>query len=166
MPAAGEETYMMKLFCILLLIIAPPAVTAHEFAQKNITVDHPWSKPTPPLSEYGVAYFNVSNSGQADDILLEIKIPDEIAKSASIHDVIHDGEMMRMREVTNGKKIPAGGTIKFQPGGSHIMLEGLPKPLKLEDKFTIELVFTNAGNVPVEIWVEDAPQQSDKHHNH
>ena len=157
---------MMKLFCILLLIITPTVVTAHEFAQKNITVDHPWSKPTPPLSEYGVAYFNVSNSGQADDILLEIKIPDEIAKSASIHDVIHDGEMMRMREVTSGKKIPAGGTIKFQPGGSHIMLEGLPKPLKLEDKFTIELVFTNAGNVPVEIWVEDAPQQSDKHHNH
>ena len=73
--------------------------------------------------------------------------------------------MMRMREVTNGKKIPAGGTIKFQPGSSHIMLEGLPKPLKLEDKFTIELVFANAGNVPVEIWVEDAPQQSDKHHN-
>ena len=156
----------MKLFYILLLIIAPPLVTAHEFAQKNITVDHPWSKPTPPLSEYGVAYFNVSNSGQADDILLEIKIPDEIAKSASIHDVIHDGEMMRMREMTNGKKIPAGSTIKFQPDGSHIMLEGLPKPLKLEDKFTIELVFTNAGNVPVEIWVEDAPQRYDKHHNH
>ena len=166
MPAAGEETYMLKLFYTLLIIIAPPMVTAHEYAQKNITVDHPWSKPTPPLSEYGVAYFNVSNSGQKDDLLLEIKIPDEIAKSASIHDVIHDGEMMRMREVTNGKKIPAGGTIKFQPGGSHIMLEGLPKPLKLEDKFTIELVFTNAGNVPVEIWVEDAPQQSDKHHNH
>ncbi len=166
MPAAGAKTYMMKLFCILLLIIAPKLVTAHEFAQKNITVDHPWSKPTPPLSEYGVAYFNVSNSGQADDILLEIKIPDEIAKSASIHDVIHDGEMMRMREVTNGKKIPAGSTIKFQPGGSHIMLEGLPKPLKLEDKFTIELVFAKAGNVPVEIWVEDAPQQSHIQHEH
>ena len=157
---------MLKLFYTLLIIISPPAVTAHEYAQKNITVDHPWSKPTPPLSEYGVAYFNVSNSGQKDDVLLEIEIPDEIAKSASIHDVIHDGDMMRMREVTHGKKIPAGSTIKFQPGGSHIMLEGLPKPLKLNDKFTIELVFANAGNVPVEIWVEDGPQQSDKHHNH
>ena len=157
---------MLKLFYMLLIMIAPPVVTAHEFAQKNITVDHPWSKPTPPLSEYGVAYFNVSNSGQNDDTLLEIKIPGEIARSASIHDVIHDGEMMRMREVTNGKKIPAGETIKFQPSSSHIMLEGLPKPLKLDDKFTIELVFANAGNVPVEIWVEDAPQQSNKHHNH
>ena len=147
-------------------MIAPPVVTAHEFAQKNISVDHPWSKPTPPLSEYGVAYFNVSNSGQTDDLLLEINIPDEIAKSASIHDVIHEGDMMRMREVTNGKKIPAGETIKFQPSSSHIMLEGLPKPLKLDDKFTIELVFANAGNVPVEIWVEDAPQQSNKQHNH
>ena len=147
-------------------MVAPPVVTAHEFAQKNITVDHPWSKPTPPLSKYGVAYFNISNSGQKDDTLLEIKIPGEIAKSASIHDVIHDGEMMRMREVINGKKIPRGSTIKFQPGGSHIMLEGLPKPLKLDDKFTIELVFANAGNVPVEIWIEDAPQQSNKHHNH
>ena len=166
MPAAGEKTYMLKLFYTLLIIIAPPVVTAHEYAQKNITVDHPWSKPTPPLSEYGVAYFSVSNSGQKDDLLLEIKIPGEIAKSASIHDVIHDGDMMRMREVTHGKKIPAGSTIKFQPGGSHIMLEGLPKPLKLNDKFTIELVFANAGNVPVEIWVEDGPQQSDKHHNH
>ena len=157
---------MLKLFYTLLIIITPPAVTAHEYAQKNITVDHPWSKPTPSLSEYGVAYFNVSNSGQTDDLLLEINIPDEIAKSASIHDVIHDGEMMRMREVTNGKQIPAGSTIKFQPGGSHIMLEGLPKPLKLDDKFIIELVFAHAGNVPVEIWVEDAPQQSDKQHNH
>ena len=129
-------------------------------------MDHPWSKPTPPLSEYGVAYFNVSNSGQKDDVLLEIEIPDEIAKSASIHDVINDGEMMRMREVINGKKIPAGSKIEFQPGGSHIMLEGLPKPLKLDDKFTIELVFANAGNVPVEIWVEDAPRQSNKHHSH
>mgnify|MGYP001274777908 FL=1 len=148
------------------MLIAPLVVTAHEYAQKNIAVDHPWSKPTPPLSEYGVAYFNITNSGQIDDVLLEIKIPDEIAKSASIHDVTHDGEIMRMREVINGKKIPAGNTIKFQPGGSHIMLEGLPKPLKLDDKFTIELVFANAGNVPVEIWVEDAPQQSNKHHNH
>ncbi len=166
MPAPGEETYMLKLFYTLLIIIAPPVVTAHEYAQKNIAVNHPWSKPTPPLSEYGVAYFNITNSGQTDDLLLEIKIPDEIAKSASIHDVINDGEMMRMREVINGKKIPAGNTIKFQPGGSHIMLEGLPKPLKLDDKFTIELVFANAGNVPVEIWVEDTPQQSTKHRNH
>ena len=157
---------MMKLLFTVLIVIASPVVTGHEFAQKNITVDHPWSKPTPPLSEYGVAYFNVSNSGLKDDVLLEIKIPGEIAKSASIHDVIHHGEMMRMREVTNGRKIPAKSTIKFQPGGSHIMLEGLPKPLKLDDKFTIELVFADAGKVPVEIWVEDAPQQSDKHHSH
>ena len=104
---------MMRLFFSLLITIAPLALTAHEFAKKNITVDHPWSKPTPPISEYGVAYFNVSNSGQADDILLEIKISGDIARSASIHDVIHDGEIMRMREVTNGKRIPAGGKIKF-----------------------------------------------------
>ena len=156
---------MMKLLFTLLIISAPQIITAHEFAQKHITVDHPWSKPTPPLSEYGVAYFNVSNSGQTDDTLLEIKIPGEIAKSASIHDVIHDGGIMRMRETTNGRKIPAGDTIKFQPGSSHIMLEGLPKPLKLDEKFTIELIFANAGKVPVEIWVEEAPQHSDKH-NH
>ena len=74
---------MLKLFYTLLIIIAPPVVTAHEYTQKNITVDHPWSKPTPPLSEYGVAYFSVSNSGQKDDLLLEIKIPGEIAKSVS-----------------------------------------------------------------------------------
>ena len=157
---------MMRLFFSLLIIIAPSALTAHEFAQKNITVDHPWSKPTPPISEYGVAYFNVSNSGQADDQLLEIKISRDIARSASIHDVIHDGGMMRMREISNGRKIPAGDTIKFQPGSSHIMLEGLPKPLKLDEKFTIELIFANAGKVPGEIWVEEAPQHSDKHNNH
>ena len=156
----------MKLFFTLLIIIAPPVVTAHEFSQKNISVDHPWSKPTPPISEYGVAYFNVSNNGKSDDILLKIKIPGDIAKSASIHDVIDDGEMMRMREVTDGKKIPQGSAVKFQPGGSHIMLEGLTKPLTLDDKFMIELVFAKAGTVPVEIWVEEAPQQSDQHHKH
>ena len=106
MPTAGKKKQMMKLLFTVLIVIASPVVTGHEFAQKNITVDHPWSKPTPPLSEYGVAYFNVSNSGLKDDVLLEIKIPDEIAKSASIHDVIHDGDMMRMREVTMERRFP------------------------------------------------------------
>ncbi len=158
--------YLIKLTLLLLSSLIAFFSVGHDFSQNNMTIDHPWSKPSPPISKYGVAYFNITNSGDSDDKLLQVLVPKNIADSASLHDVIHDGDIVRMRELLDGKAIPADSVVEFQPGGNHIMLEGLKNPLKLGDKFTIELIFSKAGSVPVEIWVEENTDTKKTKHAH
>lgn len=62
---------------------------------------------------------------------------------------------MRMREVTDGVAVAPGTTVKFAPGGYHIMLMGLKQPLKAGDRFPLTLKFAKAGSVTVDVQVED-----------
>jgi copper(I)-binding protein len=54
--------------------------------------------------------------------------------------------MMSMKEVAS-VTIPANGSVTFEPGGYHIMLIGLAKPLKDGQKFDLNLGFLNGGVV-------------------
>jgi len=56
--------------------------------------------------------------------------------------------MMSMKEVAS-VAIPANGTVTFEPGGYHITLTGLAAPLKVGQKFDINLGFLNGGVMKV-----------------
>ncbi|MOA52013.1 hypothetical protein D3C78_1752350 [compost metagenome] len=76
---------------------------------------------------------------------------------------------MKMQKV-EGVDIPAGGTLTLAPGGYHLMLFGLKKPLAADERFPVTLHFQKAGDVKVEILVQkEAPaagQQHDMHGKH
>lgn len=57
-------------------------------------------------------------------------------------------EAMTMRPV-EAIDIPAGETVMLKPGGYHIMLIDLAKPLKVGDKIDLTLKFEKAGEVKV-----------------
>lgn len=59
------------------------------------------------------------------------------------------GEMMKMQKVDK-IEIPAGETVKLEPGGYHIMLMGLAGELAEGSKITITLTFAEAGEKTVE----------------
>lgn len=61
-----------------------------------------------------------------------------------VHDMqMHDG-VMKMRE--HGRlDIPAGKTIELAPGGMHLMLMGLKKPLKAGDAISVKMTFVGAN---------------------
>jgi copper(I)-binding protein len=60
--------------------------------------------------------------------------------------------MAHMRAVPE-LEVPAGATIRFEPGGLHVMLIGLREPLVAGQLFTLQLEFEHAGrhSVPVEV---------------
>ena len=58
------------------------------------------------------------------------------------------GGMMGMQPVAR-LEIPAGGTVELKPGGYHIMLMGLARPLKEGDEIELTLSFAKAGDVKV-----------------
>ncbi len=61
--------------------------------------------------------------------------------------------MARMRPLSE-IPIPAGATVKIEPGGIHIMLVDLKAPLEPGRPVPLELQFRNAGKVKVSLSIE------------
>ena len=113
---------------------------------KKIMIHNPWVMAVPPVSQTSAAYMILMNHGDKDDLLLSVK--STIAKVAEIHNVKKENGMMSMYPV-EFVKLPAGGTLNIKPGGYHVMLIGLIKPLKVSDEVELMLHFKHTGMVKV-----------------
>ena len=61
---------------------------------------------------------------------------------------------MTMQEV-DSIAIPAGEKVALEPGGYHVMLMELAKPLEVGSTFELTLTFAKAGDITVEVEVRD-----------
>jgi copper(I)-binding protein len=68
-----------------------------------------------------------------------------------------DGDVMRMRLAEHGLEIPAGRTLTLAPGGAHLMLIGVKKPLLDKTDVTMTLKFEHAGTVTTKFHVRADP---------
>ena len=140
--------FMLPLAAALITL---PAL-AHDYDQGSLHIGHPYARATPPGATSGAAYLSVENKGAADKLL---RATTPRAGAAELHNMSMDGNVMRMRAVP-GLALPAGGTVKLEPSGYHLMLTGLKQPLKAGDRFPLTLYFEKAGQVTVDILVQDA----------
>jgi periplasmic copper chaperone A len=120
-------------------------------AQSPITVETPWSRAAGAGGQ-GAGFVTIRNSGAADR-LLSASTP--AAGRTELHTMIRDGDVMRMREV-EAIAVPAGGAVTLAPGGLHIMLIGLTRPLAVGEAVPLTLVFERAGSVTVELAIRPA----------
>jgi copper(I)-binding protein len=140
----------LSMFSAALLVAG--AVHAHDYQVGSISIDYPHARPTVPRQPAGAAYLTLENRGDASDRLLSLSSP--VARSAEIHTMSMDGDVMRMREVGVLDLAPAA-KVEMKPGhGYHIMLMGLKQPLKAGDKFPLTLNFEKAGKIEVSVMVD------------
>lgn len=132
------------------LILAAAAVSADEYTLQDLTIDHPWARASAGPAPNGAAYLTVRNGGAADRL---VAIAGDVAEHVELHSHRMDGTVMQMRSV-EAVDVPAGGSATLQPGGLHIMLIGLKRPLKEGERFPLVLTFEKAGEVTVEVKVE------------
>ena len=151
----------------LSLMLPALLVQAHDYSVGNLHIEHPWSRAMPPVAPTAAAYFVVHNKGSDADRLLSASTP--VAGKAELHEHIHADGLMKMQQV-QGVEIPAGGEVKFEPMGYHVMLFNLKQQAKDGERFPLTLTFEKAGAVEVEIAVhKDAPEGSahgEGHHQH
>ena len=105
-----------------------------------VTASDAYVRLLPPTQKNTGAFMILNNTGTTD--ISVINAQSEVAKKVELHTHIHDGDVMRMRQVEK-IDIPAGDKIEFKPGGYHIMLLGLKKPLVLGQLVNIKLQFNN-----------------------
>ncbi len=140
------------MFFALSALALAPASFAAEFKQGDIEIGHVWARATPQGAKNGAAYLVLKNSGKEADTLRGAQ--SQVADRVEIHEHIHEGDVMKMRQVSGGVAIPAGVTVPFKPGGYHIMLMGLKQQLEPGQHIPLKLSFAKAGEVTVEAQVE------------
>jgi len=116
-----------------------------------VQVEKPWARAS--IGATAAAYLTLLNRGAAPDRLVGTTTP--AAKSAQLHETREDGGVMRMRPV-KALALAPGAPVTLKPGGLHIMLTGLARPLKPGESFPLTLRFEHAGAVTVTVPVEAA----------
>ncbi|HEX5766752.1 MAG TPA: copper chaperone PCu(A)C [Burkholderiales bacterium] len=143
-----------------LLAAALFLFTLQALAQGDIEVREAWSRATPPGAKLGVAYMEIRNRGPQAERLIAASTP--LARSVEMHVTQRDGEVMKMRQV-QGFDIPARERITLRPGGSHLMLVDIAKPLEKGERFRMRLRFERAGEMEIELQVQE---QGSRHPGH
>lgn len=139
----------------LTLLLPALLAQAHEYEVGQLHIDHPWSREMPPVAPTAAAYFVVHNKGSEADRLLSVSTP--VAGKAELHEHVHADGVMKMQQVQD-VVIPAGGEVRFEPMGYHVMLFNLKQQAKDGERFPMTLNFEKAGKVDVEVAVQkEAP---------
>jgi copper(I)-binding protein len=149
----------MRLAVVALLLV-PLQALAHNYEKGDIQVRHPWSRATPPGAKLAVAYLEIRNTGKQPDRLLSASTP--AAQRVEMHVTERDGEVMRMRQVTSFA-LPARERFELRPGGAHLMLVDIVRPLKKGERFAMQLVFERAGELEVELEVQEQGSRRPHH---
>lgn len=140
----------MRRLILALGLLAPIAM--HAAAQTaSVRAEQPWARATAPRQTVGGVY--VTLTSPVDDRLLGASSP--VAGQAEVHEMTMDGNVMKMRELADGLKLPAGQAVALAPGGLHVMLVDLKQPLAAGQVIPVQLRFEHAP--PLDLQVRVAP---------
>jgi iron complex outermembrane receptor protein len=140
-----------SLAALAAALLWPLAAHAHEYRAGHMFIEHPWSRPTPPGVTNAVAYFTLLNWGEIEDALVAASSP--VAERVEFHQTTVTEGIARMRPLQEVAVAP-GRTVKIEPGGIHLMLVGLRRPLVSGAPVPLTLEFRRAGKVQVQLSVE------------
>jgi copper(I)-binding protein len=79
-----------------------------------------------------------------------------------MHVTERDGEVMKMRQVKD-IALPARERYELRPGGAHLMLVDIVRPLKKGERFPVTLRFEKAGELEVQFEVQDLGSRAPHH---
>ena len=120
----------------------------------NVQIADAWARETVADQTSTAAYLTITNSGTADDRLVDVLAPEPI--KASVHATENSGGISRMREMASGVAVPVGSTVELKPGGTHVMITGLQAPLPRGETLKLRLRFAKSGEKLIDVRVAPA----------
>lgn len=132
--------------CVLVLA----ACAAGCGTSEPVRAEKAWARPA-QTGGTTAAYFDLVNGGP--DTLHVTGVAGEAAEMVQMHETVHEGGMASMREVS-GFDVAPGATFHFEPGGNHIMLINVRRPLLPGLAVALTLHFSNHPDLVVEAAVK------------
>jgi hypothetical protein len=150
-----------------LALTASAPLFAAGSAADNVTVDNPYVRLVPPGQAVTGAFMVFRNGDDKDHQVVKADSP--ASRVAELHTHINEGGMMKMRPVKD-IEVKAKGEATLQPGGLHIMLIDLKKPLKEGENVAISVTFEDGSSkkfeAPVRKVQATMPMSMPMQHDH
>jgi hypothetical protein len=127
----------------LVLLVAILIAPAHA-AEPSLVVRDAWVRATPGAA---AAYLTLENRSGRSDRLVSVGSP--VARRVELHESRVENGIMRMRRI-EGIAVPAGGSVRLEPGGLHVMLMGLHEPLAEGQGVPLTLSFESGATPAVD----------------
>lgn len=135
----------------------------------EVTLTGLWARTSPSMATKGAAYVTITSP--IDDRLVGVEVDADVAAGTEMHQTVMaeggsdpsttmamgsdttmatGGGEMTMRPV-EFIELPAGVAVEMKPGGYHIMLIDLAKPLDVGTTIALTLVFERAGKIAIDV---------------
>jgi copper(I)-binding protein len=145
-------------------ILALPLFMAAAHAQE-VSVKDAWIRGTVQGQSATGAFMELTGKSNAR----LVGVASAAAKTVEVHNMKVENGVMKMFPV-EGIDLPAGKPVKLAPGGYHVMLMDLQKPLNAGDRVPLKLTFELANKkretVDLSVEVRDIKGQPAPQHKH
>jgi len=141
---------LVALGCALFVASGAAWAVNKYYTLGDIVIGDVWAAETPGDAKTGAVYFKIANGGAEGDYLISASTP--VAAKAELHAHRIIGNTMQMRPIM-GIAIAAKQKYTLKPGGTHVMLTGLKRPLNDGNSFPMTLMFKSAGSVQISVRV-------------
>ncbi|MDV7999646.1 copper chaperone PCu(A)C [Rhodococcus sp. IEGM 1408] len=126
--------------------------TASDQSTATVAFDDGWVKATD--TDMSGVFGTLRNPGEADVHLTGVS--GDIGGSPELHETVPGGGGgMMMQEKEGGFVIPTGGELVLAPGGNHIMLMGLERPITTGQQITLTLELDGGAEQDITVSARD-----------
>ena len=115
----------------------------------QIRVSDAWARASVPGQQVAAVYFDIVSAVDAKLVAVDTGI----AQVAEFHQMTVDDGTMRMRAVPT-VHLPAGKTVSLKPGGFHVMLFDLERPLRAGERIPLELSVEDVNGRKTKLKIE------------
>ncbi|MDP2081051.1 MAG: copper chaperone PCu(A)C [Pseudotabrizicola sp.] len=128
-----------------LLAAAPPVLADGD----DVVIEDAWSRASIGTSRPGVAYMTLRNTGAEPVMVTGMRT--DLAMMPMIHATTTDAQgvtrMSHMEEV----EIAAGEAVALAPGGLHVMLMDLQRPMVEGESYTLSVIFADGTEASIQV---------------
>lgn len=106
-------------------------------AHAQVTLTDPWVRATVPQQKATGLFMHIDAT---QDVRL-VSGQSPVAGVVEIHEMVMDGDVMKMRHLPAGLEIAKGRTMSLKPGSYHVMLMDLKQQIKGGEPVPVTLTF-------------------------
>jgi copper(I)-binding protein len=134
------------LLAAVLLTALTGAAGSAAAQTATVTAKDVWVREAPAGRPTTAVFLVLTNSGATARHV--VSGATAAADTLELHEMKRDGNMMQMSPVAR-ITIPAGGDVTLRPGGLHLMLFGLRRPLVAGDTIRVSLTLDDGTKLDV-----------------
>jgi copper(I)-binding protein len=139
------KTFATATLALALLTAAPPVLAGGD----DVVIEGAWSRASIGTSRPGVAYMTLRNTGDAPVVVSDLRT--DLAMMPMIHTSTTDTQGVTRMSHMEQVEIAAGETVALEPGGLHVMLMDLQRPMVEGESFTLSLILAGGEEIAVEV---------------